>query len=379
MRILVADDERITLRTLERKLTTWGHSVATAGDGDEAWKLLQSEPFDAVLTDWQMPGVDGLELVRRIRAAAAGRYVYVILLTSKSEKTDLVAGLHAGADDFLTKPFDAGELQVRLQTGQRIINLERELAAKNAAMRADLDAAADYVRSLLPPPLAGPLALDWRYIPAGDLAGDSLGYHAIDADHVALYVLDVTGHGLDAALLSVTILNVVRSMSLPGVDFRDPAGVLSGLNQRFPMEEHQDRCFTAWYGVFQKSSRTLAWSGGGHPPALLFSAPSAGSGHRPPIELPSSGPLVGMWPAWDGVTRTHPIAPGEMLCVVSDGAFEIESPDGQQGTWDEFVASAARLHAAGRPLLDDLLALARQRRGGPAFEDDFTLLTARFE
>ena len=376
MRVLIAEDERITLRTLERRVSGWGHDVATAENGAAAWELFQKQPFDAVLTDWQMPEMDGLELVRRIREAstAAGRYVYVILLTSKSEKTELVAGLDAGANDFLTKPFDSGELQARLNSGQRIIDLERELAAKNATLQKDLDAAADYVRSLLPAPLTGPISIDWRYIPAGDLAGDSLGYHWVDGEHLAMYVLDVTGHGLDAALLSVTVLNVVRSMSLPGVDFCDPAQVLAGLNQRFPMEEHQDRCFTAWYGVYSKATRELAWCGGGHPAALLF----ASDRYARPVELPSNGPLVGMWPMWDGVTQRRTIGAGETLCVLSDGAFEIETPEGVQGTWEEFVDSAVQLRSSGRELLGGLIEVAKKRRGQPGFEDDVTLVLATF-
>lgn len=376
MRVLITEDERITLRTLERRVSGWGHDVVTAENGAAAWELFQKQPFDAVLTDWQMPEMDGLELVRRIRSAStsAGRYVYVILLTSKSEKTDLVAGLDAGANDFLTKPFDNGELQARLSSGQRIIDLERELAAKNAALQKDLDAAADYVRSLLPAPLTGPISIDWRYIPAGDLAGDSLGYHWIDADHLAMYVLDVTGHGLDAALLSVTVLNVVRSMSLPGVDFKDPAQVLAALNQRFPMEEHQDRCFTAWYGVYNKTTRELAWCGGGHPPALLF------ANNRPakPVELASNGPMIGMWPLWDGTTQHRTIGPGESLCILSDGAFEIESPEGVQGTWEEFVESAHQIRARGGDLLSGLVEQAKCHRGQPGFEDDVTLLLTDF-
>ena len=131
MRILVAEDERITLRTLQRQLEGWDHSVVAAEDGAEAWEQFQQQPFDIVVTDWDMPRMDGRELIRCIRGSDASSYTYLIMLTGRSEKADLVAGMEAGADDFLAKPFDRSELRVRLNAGERIIELERELAARN--------------------------------------------------------------------------------------------------------------------------------------------------------------------------------------------------------------------------------------------------------
>lgn len=371
MRVLVAEDERITRMSLQRHLEAWGHEVTVSEDGAAAWDVFQSGEFDAVLTDWQMPRMDGLELVRRIRAADVPRFVYVVLLTSRSETDDLIAGLDAGANDFLKKPFDRGELRARLNAGQRIIDLERALAQQNDRMRRDLQAAADYVRSLLPPPLRSPVRIDWLYAPAGDLAGDTLGYHAIDSDHLALYLLDVTGHGLDAALLSVAVLNVVRSMTLPDVDFRRPAQVLSRLNERFPMEAHQDRSFTIWYGVYRPADRMLRWSGAGHPAALAYA--EQGGAPRP---LPSTGPMCGMLPDWDGTDAETTLRPGSRLYLFSDGVYEIERRDGTLWPFDEFQALLALPVPGGdgAPRLRELLRHVEQLRNGAALDDDFTIL-----
>ncbi len=135
MKILIAEDALVSRRLLERHLQTWGHEVVAATDGAEAWQLFGTDEFPIVISDWMMPEIDGLELVRRIRASERPGYVYIILLTAKSETEDLVAGMEAGADDFMGKPFERDELRVRLRAGERIIQLEKTLAQQNRELR----------------------------------------------------------------------------------------------------------------------------------------------------------------------------------------------------------------------------------------------------
>ena len=134
MKVLVADDDPVSRRLLLNYLKKWGHEATVANDGAEAWRLFQQDPFPIVISDWMMPEMDGPELIRRIRRHSGERYVYTILLTARSKKEDLVAGMDAGADDFVSKPFDHDELHVRLRAGERIINLERALKEKCPAM-----------------------------------------------------------------------------------------------------------------------------------------------------------------------------------------------------------------------------------------------------
>jgi two-component system NtrC family sensor kinase len=135
MRVLIADDDPVARRLLERSLARLGHDVTSVADGAAALQAIQSSDFPLVVTDWLMPGLDGPDLVRRIRAQERSGYVYCILLTSLHEKDDLVHGMEAGADDFLSKPFDPGELGARVRQGERVIGLERSLAAQNQALR----------------------------------------------------------------------------------------------------------------------------------------------------------------------------------------------------------------------------------------------------
>ncbi len=133
MRILIAEDDPVSRRLLEHHLEKWGYEVTSACDGEEAWRSFEVGGFPLVITDWMMPGLDGPGLLQRIRESRQPGYVFAILLTAKSQKEDLLKGMEAGADDFLTKPFDRDELRVRLRAGERIIRLEQELRAAQVA------------------------------------------------------------------------------------------------------------------------------------------------------------------------------------------------------------------------------------------------------
>jgi diguanylate cyclase (GGDEF)-like protein len=136
MRILIAEDEPISRHLLQKFLVQWGYETVVANDGDEAWWTLQRDdsPNLAIL-DWMMPGMDGLQLCREVRKRTGHPYVYILLLTAKSQKEDVVEGLEAGADDYLTKPFDPDELRVRLRAGRRILDLQEHLLSMREAAR----------------------------------------------------------------------------------------------------------------------------------------------------------------------------------------------------------------------------------------------------
>src|SRR5262245_34656683 len=196
MKVLIAEDDPISLEVLQSYLERWGHEVVAAEDGAAAWRLFEADDISLVITDWMMPAMDGLELVRRIRAAPRPGYVYVILLTAKSRKEDIVRGMEAGADDFLVKPFDREELRVRLRAGERIVMLEQDLARRNEElltanrhMKQNLDAAARVQRALLPAalPERQDVAFAWTFKPCEELAGDIFGVVPLDDRHVALY------------------------------------------------------------------------------------------------------------------------------------------------------------------------------------------------
>jgi serine phosphatase RsbU (regulator of sigma subunit) len=243
----------------------------------------------------------------------------------------------------------------------------------NERMRDDFAAGVKYALGSIPPPMEGPVSIDWRFIPSSRLGGDTIGYHWIDDDHLALYLIDVTGHGLDSALLSVTITNVLRSGSLTGTDMRRPGQVLATLNDAFPSERHGDKFFTAWYGVYDRSTGSLTWSGGGHYPSILLT-PSA----RDPILLRSTGMMMGLTSGLEYPAQSCPVPADARLLIFSDGIFEILRDGRVVWNLQECVEYLATRESRGGALMDELLAHVRELRGSHELDDDFSILEACF-
>ena len=256
------------------------------------------------------------------------------------------------------------------------------LLQRNEALRqltAELNEAAEYVKKILPEPIRqGPVLTDWRFIPSTSLGGDSFGYHALDEDHFAIYLIDVCGHGVGAALLSVSVMNVLRSQTLPNTDFREPDQVLSALNDTFQMEDHNNMYFTIWYGVYNMKTRSLVYANGGHPPALLLEGTPGEDGRV--VRLANKNTIIGGLPGLSYRRDVCQVPAPARLYVFSDGVYEVAAPGGTMWELDEFVEfmSAPPPDGTGSNL-DRLWSHVRRLRGSDNLEDDFSILEVDFE
>jgi sigma-B regulation protein RsbU (phosphoserine phosphatase) len=238
----------------------------------------------------------------------------------------------------------------------------------------ELQQAADYVASLLPAPVSVPVRTRWRFVPSSQLGGDSFGYHWLDPDHFALYLLDVSGHGVGAALLSVSVMNTLRAHALADTDFRRPESVLGGLNDAYPMERHNGKYFTIWYGVYRPAERRLWYASAGHPPALLLSG--AAPDRARPLELGMENYPIGMVPAATFSGAEMALEPFGKMYLFSDGVFEIEKPDGKMMERKELVGYLSAADADGDP--DHVWQFVRSVNSAAALKDDFSLLEVLF-
>jgi sigma-B regulation protein RsbU (phosphoserine phosphatase) len=244
-------------------------------------------------------------------------------------------------------------------------------------LEAELSEAADYVKKILPHPIReGAIQTNWRFVPSTSLGGDAFGYHKVDQDHFAVYLIDVSGHGVGAALLSASVINVLRSQSLPNTEFKDPVQVLKALNMAFPSDANKDMFFTIWYGVFNTSSRELIYASAGHPPAILCDEDSSCNCHIDLLKTPNF--VVGGIEETNYVKDKCEIPEGNTLYIFSDGVYEVEKSDGTNWHFNEFVNYLKKVKTDGQAVMDQLYDYVRRKGKSDHLEDDFTIVEVVF-
>ncbi len=251
-----------------------------------------------------------------------------------------------------------------LSTRQKLVQAEEKL-------RREFDDAAKYVRLMLPPPLEGRETIDWQFQPSAHLGGDGLGYRRIDEDRIAFYALDVTGHGLGSALMAVTALDVLRA-NIPTLDFARPGQVIERVNRLLQMKEHAGKFFSAWYGVYSHSARTVTYTNAGHPPPLLLTR--KGDGAPALTKTDSVGGVLGVFPEIEVKEKTIAFPAGSELLLFTDGIYETRGTGKSHGSYDEFLNYLEGRVAAGSPPYESMLDWFESAREREVIDDDVTLL-----
>ncbi len=386
IRVLLVDDQKVIIESVRQMLS--GDSDIEfhyTQDPSEALQLAEEVQPTVILQDLMMPEIDGLVLVKYFRANAKTRQVPMIVLSAEEEPKIKAKAFELGANDYVVKLPDKVELIARIRYHSQSYNrlLERNeaysrLEQSQEVLKNELADAAEYVRTLLPEPLHdGRVSAIWRFIPSAMLGGDSFGYHWLDDDHFAIYLLDVCGHGVGAALLSISVTNVLLTQALANTDFYQPHEVLGALNEAFQMEQHRNMFFTMWYGVYNAKTRRLLYASGGHPPAVLIS----GSGpHDQQVHmLKTPGLVVGGMPGTSFTSDEVEVGAFNKLFVFSDGVYELSGVEGIVVELDDLADFMAKECSDQNEDLERILTLARDTNLGRPFPDDFSLLRVQFE
>ncbi|MGD8376730.1 MAG: SpoIIE family protein phosphatase [Acidobacteriota bacterium] len=381
-RLLVVDDDELNRDMLSRRLERRGYAVATAADGCTALDRLEAEAYDLVVLDIMMPGMDGIEVLSRIREGRSPSELPVIMATAKDSSEEVVRALEAGANDYVTKPLDFPVVVARVQTHLRLKQAREELSRAHSRMKRDLEAAARLQRALIPrtmPAVQG-VRFTWEFQPCDELAGDILDVYRVDDRTAGLYLLDVSGHGVPAALLSVTLSRLLSGLGEGSYLLEGgpagaaacpcpPAEVAGRLNRQFPMDLETMQYFTFLYGVLDVAAGEFRFASAAHPGPIHVPAVGAPTAHQP------TGPAIGWFPEASYEEAVLPVAAGDRVYLVSDGLLEAEDPGGAFFGQERLIATLRE--ARDRSLEESAGRLMRAIRdwcGPPGPGDDLSVL-----
>lgn len=396
--VLVVDDSKAQRRLLTRTLENWGYETLEASSGEEALDLCRVTPFDIVISDWMMPGMSGAEFCRAFRASS-DRPAYFILLTAQTEREILAEGLDSGADDFLSKPFHAVELRARLGAGERVIQSQQALSAKNdvltttldelsdayAAIERDLKGARAFQEGLVPERFVSFAGADVSLLfrSSGHVGGDLVGYFPVRDGEIGVFSVDVSGHGVASALMTARIAGFLsagspdRNIALrntgSGYEMLPLQDVCVRLNDILMMDAESDLYLTMAIAHVDLGLRRVELCQAGHPsPAVQR--------RNGDISLPEmwSTP-IGLLDVGEFATSTLEFQTGDRLMLYSDGLTEC--PDRNNVLLDdEGLERIMRMHSTknGPEFVDALLTSLTAYRGGGDFPDDISAAVVEF-
>nr|WP_124085119.1 fused response regulator/phosphatase [Pseudogemmobacter humi] len=390
--VLVVDDSRAQRQLTAVCLRRWGYRVIEAGSAEEALEICAAHPVDIVISDWMMPGMSGVDFCRAFRELPRENYGYFILLTSKSEKSEIARGLEAGADDFLSKPVSAGELRARLRAGQRIQDMQVELVEKNRVVARtlvelqrlydtldrDLIEARKLQQTLLRERHRdfGRASASMMIRASGHVGGDLVGCLRLDERRVGVWSVDVSGHGVASAMMTARLAgylsagspeqNIAFTTNADGRrQIRAPADLMAAFNRLMLEDLRVEQYFTMVWAELDLKTGRLRLAQAGHPHPVIL---RAGGG----IEIVGKGGLpVGLIPGAGYEDTALRLYPGDRLFLMSDGITECPGAGGgelgEQGAGELLQGLA---HLPSPDLLEAMVAELALFAGTDRFPDD---------
>jgi sigma-B regulation protein RsbU (phosphoserine phosphatase) len=372
--ILVVDDSATNLQILVRTLQGTGHRILAAKDGPSALDIAKRAQPDLMLLDVMMPGMDGFEVCRTLKATPETRNIVVIFLSARGEVSDKVSGLELGAIDYVTKPIQSEEVLARVAAHLSRQYLERELRKSRDRLDKELAGAASMQRLLLPPAMPPHPSIGFGsfYQTSRHAGGDYYDVLPLGGDRFGLLVADVSGHGAPAAIVMAMIRAVVHTY--PGVA-DDPPAVLHYINRHFQFLWDTPMYATALYAVLDAGRGTMRLASAGHPLPLI--APRGGAVTLPSIDTA----MCLLWQELATVPCVElPLAAGDRWVFFTDGITDRQSQDGTMFDLDRLSAALAR-HSADVPadIVNAIVAELDAFSGGQEPEDDQTLVVVGFK
>jgi sigma-B regulation protein RsbU (phosphoserine phosphatase) len=391
LNLLIVDDDPSRQTLLQDWASESGHGVRCVSSLDFSAEMLVASAAEVVLCNWYLKSKRGEEVCRIVRADSI--YRYLIAYANDDREVDFVKCSDAGADDILSSPLRRSQLHVRLIAAGRVLNLHEAFAEQNAAhivlnekldvayqaLYAELQAASELQLGLLPTvsDVHPNYSLDWLVLPSSFLAGDNLNYFIVQERYLIFYHLDVAGHGIPSALLSVTLNQLLSPQpGSPMVRFDPqlelkrvvpPVDVVSELNRRF--QPQGDGYFTMIYAVLDTETRMIRFCQAGHPSPLKISRDGSVT------EVGDGGFPVGLWPGMTYDETTTMLEAGERFVLYSDGVMACLNEEGEAYTIEQLGDVVRRNgHMSLKDVLQEVRTDLETWTQGHDFPDDISLL-----
>jgi sigma-B regulation protein RsbU (phosphoserine phosphatase) len=383
-KILIVDDSIENRQLLLRTLVKAGYQIVEAGDGQEGLTRAVELLPDLILLDIVMPELDGYQVCEALKKEPRTTDIPIIFLSAKTETQDKIKGLEIGGADYITKPFDRGEVLARVQTQLKIRHLMKELLDKQKYLEEDLRAAATIQETLLPTNLPAWPELDiaWKFLPCDLIGGDIFNVVPLDETHLGFYMLDVSGHGVPAAMVTVSVAQLMtphsgylkkRIPSPPFYQIVSPREVLRALDAEYPFERF-NKYFTIVYLILDIGQQKFVYSSAAHPPPLWL------HGDRGLEILDQGGTIIGLNGVVPFEQEERRLQPGDKVIFYTDGVVEYLNQENEPFGTERLYAAARSLQEYSISEILDGIYDALMNFGGHAkIQDDISILGIEFK
>ena len=396
--VLVVDDSKAQRRLLSHTLAKWGYETIEASSGAEALDICRGTSIDIIISDWMMPGMSGVEFCKQFRLLP-GRRAYFILLTAQTEREVLAEGLESGADDFLSKPFNAVEMRARIRAGERLIAAQRDLANQNtileetlsdlsdayANIERDLRGARAFQEGLVPNRnlVLDQLEISLLFQSSGHVGGDLVGYFRVNPHEIGVFSVDVSGHGVASALMTARIAGYFsdtspeRNIALTSVGgsyaMIPLEDVCSRLNAILQEDKDSDQYLTMALARINLDTGLVEVCSAGHPSPVV----QRGNGKIDFLDLWSTP--VGLIDDVEFSKANLSLAHGDRLVLYSDGLTECPDAEEKDMLDADGLARIFADHAEqhGPNLVSCVMRSLRSYRGGSEFPDDLSAVVVQ--
>jgi sigma-B regulation protein RsbU (phosphoserine phosphatase) len=373
--ILIVDDSRMNRMVLNKHLSKEGYTLMEAESANAALKILDYRKPDLILLDVVMPEMSGFDLCQLLKQQQTTKEIPIIFITSLDSTEDKIKGLELGAVDFITKPFNTAEILARVRTQVTLQHMYQTILETNKRIARDLETARQIQRNLLPKcpgQFTGNISFDYAYIPCEEVGGDFFDVYQISDTHIVFYIIDVSGHGVASAL--ITVFTKIF-FSIHAKTHRNPGELLQMLNQQFFRDRLTEKHIAVFLGVLDLQHDLLIWSSAGQSVAPILYTPEYEevlSMHSFPIGLIENAQYT---------TSQCPVKPGTSLLMYSDGVTDIRLRDGTPLFEEQSLLEYIHTHkySDNQSLVNSLLSYIKLRRYDEHFQDDVTIFLLQRE